>query len=380
METSTSHTQRNTGIDILRGASILFVILLHINIHFKLRESFLAEFLPKKLFSLLFWNGFYGVIVFFTLSGYLITGSVLKKWGSLSRIDVKGFYWFRFARIIPLLVLLLLTLSVLHLSHADGYIIDTEKTSLLRAIVAVLSFHFNLLEIRVGYLPANWDVLWSISIEEAFYLFFPFVCLFLKNEWRFLILLAILLVVSPWARASLYPDNELSDRGYLACFDAIAIGCAAAIIAHRLSIPKGTALTLMILGWGMIILVTVFRSFVYQSGLADLGLNVTILSLGTGLVLLWLHQRHASGQMKDLPVFRWLKHMGQYSYEIYLSHMFVVIGGLKLYTYVTPAPGWLVPCILLMVLCCYFLGMLLFRYFSEPVNQWLRRKALPTEK
>lgn len=380
MENSTGHTTRNTGIDILRGASILFVILLHINIHFKLRETFLAELLPGKLFSVLFWSGFYGVIVFFTLSGYLISSSVIRKWGSLSRIDLRRFYGLRMARILPLLVLLLLTLSILHLSHADGYVISAEQTSLPGAVLAVLAFHFNLLEIRVGYLPASWDVLWSISIEEAFYFFFPFLCLFLKKEWLFFILLALLLVVSPWARISLYPGNELSDRGYLACFDTIAIGCAAAVVAHRLRIRRGMRLALMLAGWCMLILVVVFRSVVYRSGLADLGLNVSILSIGTGLIILWFHQQQAAGRMKDLRVCRWLKSMGQYSYEIYLTHMFVVMTGLKLYTRMAPEPQWLVPFIGLMVLCCYLLGMILFRCFSEPVNQWLRRNIRPAKQ
>ena len=88
--------KRNIGIDVLRGLSIIAVILLHLNIHFGISNTFLKEVLPKKLFSLLFWSGFYGVVVFFTLSGYLITSSIIKKWGTLSKIDLKMFYWLRF--------------------------------------------------------------------------------------------------------------------------------------------------------------------------------------------------------------------------------------------------------------------------------------------
>ena len=115
MKTPIRTKNRNIGIDILRGLSILFVVLLHLNIHLGYADSFLKEFLPKKVFSVLFWSGFYGVVVFFTLSGYLITKSVIEKWGSTSDIEVKKFYWFRFARIIPLLVVLLLVLSGLHI-------------------------------------------------------------------------------------------------------------------------------------------------------------------------------------------------------------------------------------------------------------------------
>jgi peptidoglycan/LPS O-acetylase OafA/YrhL len=164
--------QRNSDIDVLRGLSILTVILLHLNIHFEISDTFLKEILPKKLFSLLFWSGFYGVVVFFTLSGYLITNSIIKRWGTLSKVDLRTFYWYRFSRIVPLLSVLLIVLSILHLGSVCSFVIDPEQTSLGRVILSALTFHTNWLEIQVGYPPANWDILWSISIEETFYLFF----------------------------------------------------------------------------------------------------------------------------------------------------------------------------------------------------------------
>lgn len=371
---------RNIGIDLLRGFCILTVILLHINIHLGLTNTFLMDVLPKKLFALLFWSGYYGVLIFFTLSGYLITHSILKKWGSLSHINPKTFYWFRFSRIIPMLTLLLLLLCALHLAGVDGYVIDPQKTSLARAVFSVYTFHLNWLEIQVGYLPGNWDVLWSISIEESFYLVFPLVCLFLRKEWHFVFLLALFLAVSPWARTQLYPGNELADRNHLAYLDCIAIGCMAAIIATRVKFTRWVNLTFLLLGWALLLLVLVFRSWVYKSGLADWGLNVTLLSLGTGLVVLWMHQNHASGKEKNRWFYAWLKNMGTYSYEIYLTHMFVVLLGVKAFKYMALGPHWLIPFILLVVIACYVLGMLLFRYFSEPLNRWLRKSGLPQNK
>ena len=113
--------KRNLGIDLLRGICILMVILLHLNIHFGYSDTFLKEVLHRKLFVNLFWNGYYGVVIFFTLSGYLITSSMLKKWGDLSKVSLKGFYWLRFSRIIPMLVLLLIILSGLHIFGVSGF-------------------------------------------------------------------------------------------------------------------------------------------------------------------------------------------------------------------------------------------------------------------
>ena len=368
--------KRNIGIDVLRGVSILAVILLHLNIHFGISNTFLKEVLPKKMFSLLFWSGFYGVVVFFTLSGYLITNSIIKKWVTLSRIDLKMFYWFRFSRIIPLLTILLIVLSILHLANIPGFVINSEQTTLGRAIFSALTFHVNWLEIQVGYLPANWDVLWSISIEETFYLFFPIICLFLKKEWQFAIVLVLFLVVSPWARTHLFEGNELADKNHLAFIDSIALGCMTAIIATKLTFSKWLNWTFLIIGWSLVTLIFVFKGFVYKSGIVGFGLNITILSTGVSLILLWMHEKQRLGQEKNRWIYNWLKRMGTYSYEIYLTHMFVVILCASLFRKFELSEKWLIPFLLLSIIISYLLGKLIFIHFSEPVNQWLRKKMI----
>lgn len=359
---------------MLRGFSILAVILLHLNIHFGFSDTFLKTELPKKIFSFLFWNGFYGVIIFFTLSGYLITSSILKKWKDLSKIELKTFYWQRFSRIIPLLALLLIVLSILHSADVHGFVINSEQTSLSRAIFSALTFHINWLEIQVGYLPANWDILWSISIEETFYLFFPIICLFLKREWQFVIVLLLFLVVSPWARTNLYLGNELADRNHLAFLDSIALGCMTAIIVKNINFSKWLNWTFLIVGWSMVLLILVFKSFVYTSGIVGLGLNITILSIGISFILLWMHENHRSGKHKNYIALKWLRDMGIYSYEIYLTHMFVIIFGVQLFKSLELGLNWLIPFSLLLIVISYFLGKIIFHKFSEPINIWLRKK------
>lgn len=374
MKLTEKSSTRNVGIDILRGCSILLVVLLHLNIRFKFSETFLKEALPAKLFSFLFWSGFYGVVVFFTLSGYLITSSILKKWKNLSSIDLKAFYWLRFSRIMPPLVLLLIILSILHLAEVPGFVIKAEQASLGRAIFSALTFHLNWLEIQVGYLPANWDVLWSISIEETFYLVFPILCLFLKRKWQFAALLIAFLVISPWARTQLFLESDLADKNHLAFLDSIALGCMTALILKKLTIPSWLNWSFLLIGWSMVILVFVFKRVVYKSGLVDLGLNITVLSLGVSLILFWMHENHHSGKEKDYKLLRWLKNMGVYSYEIYLTHMFVIVFGVQIYKSFDLADQWLIPYSLLIVVVSYFLGKLVFHGFSEPMNIWLRKR------
>jgi peptidoglycan/LPS O-acetylase OafA/YrhL len=100
----TASTARSQGIDLLRGLSILLVILNHIGLRIPLKHTALGALLPGWVSSALNFNGYESVCVFFVISGFLITGNSLRRWGSLPRIDLRGFYARRFARIVPCLL------------------------------------------------------------------------------------------------------------------------------------------------------------------------------------------------------------------------------------------------------------------------------------
>lgn len=212
---------RNHYIDILRGFAILSVILLHLDIHL----PFTHHLFPW-LFNVIFKSGYYGVIIFFVISGFLITESILKKWGALPTVHLRGFYQMRFARIMPCLLALVLLLSILDLTHVSGFVL--KHTSLLRTIFAALTFHINWLQGQTGYLPGSWDMLWSLSVEEVFYFIFPLLCFSIKNRQGFILILLLLIIIGPFART--WGNNEIwQDHGYLSCMDGIAFGVLAAL-------------------------------------------------------------------------------------------------------------------------------------------------------
>ena len=129
--------------------------------------------LPEQLVSSLVWNGQPGVQIFFVVSGFLITATTLRRWGTLSRVSLRGFYLMRFARIVPLLLLLLSVLTILHLGKVKYFVVSPKTGGLGRALIAALTFHVNVLEARRGYLPGSWDILWSLSVEESLLPFLP---------------------------------------------------------------------------------------------------------------------------------------------------------------------------------------------------------------
>ncbi|MFZ0479929.1 MAG: acyltransferase, partial [Terriglobales bacterium] len=187
--------------------------------------------LPSQFISSMVWNGQFGVQMFFAVSGFLITATTLKRWGSVPQVSLRGFYRMRFARIAPLLVLLLTVLSLLHLAHLKYFVVPAKTGGLGRALLAALTFHVNVLEARRGYLPGNWDILWSLSVEEIFYLFFPLFARLLTRGRSFIALLLSLVVLGPFARTVLAHGNEVwKEYSYLGGMDAIALGCLTALL------------------------------------------------------------------------------------------------------------------------------------------------------
>jgi peptidoglycan/LPS O-acetylase OafA/YrhL len=111
------------------------------------------------------------------VSGFLITSASLQRYGRLRSINPVNFYWFRFARIAPCLVLVLTVLVALHYSGNPYFKLSTGDYSVLGAVIHALTFRFNALLVHFGWNINVCNILWSLSIEEAFYICFPLICM-----------------------------------------------------------------------------------------------------------------------------------------------------------------------------------------------------------
>lgn len=140
-------------LDAIRGIAILGVVIYHA---FVWARDLSLYTVPQRKFLLLFAAGQFGVALFFVLSGFLITGILLD---SRSRPDYyKRFYVRRALRILPVYYLVLLILILAH--RANG-------TFLALSLV----FSANLTSLFGATL--SYPVLWSLAVEEHFYLLWP---------------------------------------------------------------------------------------------------------------------------------------------------------------------------------------------------------------
>jgi peptidoglycan/LPS O-acetylase OafA/YrhL len=362
---------RIDGVDCLRALAIFYVLMNHVNMRLLLAHIPYYKGFPNQLVWSLFWQGQRGVQIFFAVSGFLIASTSILRWESLSKVRLPDFYLIRFARIAPLLLTLLAVLSILHALHVHNYVVSAKVCGLPRALLAALTLHVGWLEATKGYLPANWDILWSLSVEEIFYLFFPLLCVLLRGGKWLLLLLAVFVVLGPFARTMFAHGNEVwEEYSYLGGMDAIALGCLTAMLVARRTFARRTLWVLFGSGAALLVFCLVFTVQASRLGLNRSGLAMTVLAVGACMVIVAAAQSRWRAARVLQPVLMY----GRRSYEIYLTHMFVVFAFFDWFVK-AGKPMRFVPLLFIVsVLAAGVLGELVGRFYSEPVNRWLRAR------
>lgn len=293
------------ALDGLRAVAILLVLWHH---------SVAVLDLPALTWVL---GGFLGVDVFFVLSGFLITTLLHERWTGSFGETARAFYWRRAVRLLPALLVFLAVHAVVARSLHDD--LGTE----LRTAGAALAYITNLASSFDWTLAGDQVHLWSLAVEEQFYLVWPLALAFLvrlRSRTALWVLggAVVLVVVWRWTLmrhlGSGYPvAYERPD----ARADALLIGAALAWIVRggwRPSVRTATALGLGGSGLlaAMVLRVRADGDFLYYGGF-------TLVALAAAAVIVGLLV--AGGPLERTLSWRPLVGLGRVSYSLYLWHV-----------------------------------------------------------
>ena len=301
-----------SSLDGLRALAVIAVLLYHA------QTSWLR-------------GGFLGVDVFFVISGYLITSLLLVEWRQRGRIDLPAFWLRRARRLLPALFLLIgvtLAFAVVFLPGEVAELRSYAAAALGYVTNWYLVFHRSSYFETIGR-PSLFQHLWSLAVEEQFYILWPLLFTAMMRFWRPRHVLLVVLAgaaASTLAMALQYRPDVDPSRVYYGT-DTRAVGLLAGAALAFLWGPgelEGRAgrvngLLLDVVGFGALaVLVGLclrldgFQPFLYRGGFALVALTAAV------VVAVAVHPRaRLMGALLGCRPLRWI---GLRSYGIYLWH------------------------------------------------------------
>jgi peptidoglycan/LPS O-acetylase OafA/YrhL len=175
--------------------------------------------------------------------------------------------------------------------------------------------------------------------------------------------------MGPFARTTFAHGNEVwREYSYLGGMDAIALGCLTALLLTRFRFTRCVLCLFASMGAAFLILILGFSIRDEAWGLAGSGLDMTILAIGTCMVIIAVTQAEWTSPRFMNP----LLSLGQRSYEVYLTHMFVVFAAFQVFVLAGKPMIAVLALFLVVILVAGFLGEAVARCYSEPMNQFIR--------
>jgi peptidoglycan/LPS O-acetylase OafA/YrhL len=372
------YSHRNAHVDFLRGISILLVILSHFPQSGCKGPGSDPFILSQRFIDDLSANGSTGVYIFFVISGYLITSMSLRRYKDFGKIRLREFFVFRMSRILPTLLVLVAFNLFFYSIGKSGFEIPGD-ISIRRLLVSVFTFRFNLFYLNGGATLAAWAVLWSLAIEEVFYLVFPVISRIVRLRVLMCILFICVFAQGPFYRLA---NGWGSLYLYRGCFDCLALGCLVATIAQQQYwLDQASWLPRLLRFIGLSIIFAFYFAFNIHQNQIIWSWLPTIISFGAAIFLLGSRSvdrpKAGPSESEKLSPLVWIICIpGFLSYELYLFHIPLLLLLKSPLSHVRILNhGWL-PVDLTFAVVMVFMTLLcglLHIYFSEPVLHFTRR-------
>lgn len=318
-QVSAAEPRHKPELDGIRGIAIIAVMLSHAGPLIQ-KDGIVSKVLVSAMIP-----GWSGVELFFALSGFLITGILLRT--KRAKNYFSSFYMRRFLRIFPIyyLTLSLILLLATHNSWWNSVIPSLGHTR--------LSYYFYM---------QNWPVFWphgelrfsaighfwSLAVEEQFYLVWPLLAWFLPEDGLLWLCIVALGLALPFR--ILFFHKIGGDYGFIHLtstrIDGLLVGAICAILTRRHGrVPLRLVHTALLVGGAIIVYISLFHhheltaTYRYMETVGFTGF--ALLSGG----LIGISQYPRAGLLHFLRM-RWLTETGRYSYGIYIYHIPIYLG------------------------------------------------------
>ncbi len=339
------------NLDVLRGIAILFVVSYH-------------YFYSYRFFSF----GWMGVDLFFVLSGFLITRILWQT--RFSPNYFKNFYAKRVLRILPLYYLYLIGYFFLFPIFFNSVLTNPNFLHYYNNKAWFFSFTANWFFIIKG-LPKDYTLisLWSIGIEEQFYIVFPLLIFFFRKSKNLPLIITlticIIILYRTWLRLYYIPNPSFKLYKYnsLARFDAFLIGGLGYFLLEKTTKKIITYVCIITLGI-IIFFVHYYNSISFTNPFfGTIGFTIVALQF-----LCWILFA-AKAKVWQNKIVDVLSFLGGISYALYLIHIVVEIScGLLYAKYIQnyyPIPRLIIPVVAFII--SIIISTLSYHYFEKPI-------------
>ncbi len=351
------HIGYRPGLDGLRALAVIGVFVYHSRI----------DWLP---------GGFLGVDLFFVLSGYLITSLLLVEWEARNRIDLRRFWLRRARRLLPALVVVVLAALVLSAIFARQDLAHTRSDA-VSSLLYYTNWHLIVANhsyfVRMGN-PSLLQHLWSLAVEEQFYVIWPLLLvpgLVLVGRKRLPMLVIAGIAASAtlmWLLYNPYSDPSRVYYGTDTRAFLLLMGILLALVWPAIERLRGALPLLELFGVAALVgTVLLFRQMQDFNPTLYRGGDLAAAFCFVVLIAAVAHPRTGIGQALGVAPLRWV---GERSYGIYLWHLPIIllVAGVN----VRSSPGVVVAEAAVVLAA----AALSYRYVEEPIRSGRLQRRL----